>query len=91
MPLRQPKRKGSASKGKKGPRLIQTSDTDDRGFDGEGETSIANADNTPGPEVDPDDPNLTIPLARYNAMLAVLRNTLYMYVNSARLALDNFC
>ncbi|KAG7097966.1 hypothetical protein E1B28_005276 [Marasmius oreades] len=30
-------------------------------------------------EVDPEDPNLTIPLPRYNAMLAVLRNTLYIY------------
>ncbi|KAG6811499.1 hypothetical protein H0H92_007147 [Tricholoma furcatifolium] len=31
------------------------------------------------PEVDPDDPNLTTPLPRYNTMLAVLRNTLYIY------------
>ncbi|KAJ7452441.1 galactose oxidase [Mycena galericulata] len=30
-------------------------------------------------EVDPDDPLLTTPLPRYNAMLAVLRNTLYIY------------
>lgn len=30
-------------------------------------------------EVDPDDPALTAPRPRYNAMLAVLRNTLYMY------------
>ena len=29
-------------------------------------------------EVDPNDPGLTLPLPRYNAMLAVLRNTLYM-------------
>ena len=29
-------------------------------------------------EVNPDDPSLTLPLPRYNAMLAVLRNTLYM-------------
>ncbi|KZV91213.1 hypothetical protein EXIGLDRAFT_719583 [Exidia glandulosa HHB12029] len=28
---------------------------------------------------DPDDPALTIPMARYNAMLAVLRNTVYIY------------
>jgi hypothetical protein len=32
------------------------------------------------PEIDLDDPTHTIPLQRYNAMLAVLRNTLYMYV-----------
>lgn len=31
--------------------------------------------------VDLDDPLLTTPLPRYNAMLAALRNTLYMYVN----------
>ena len=29
-------------------------------------------------EVDPNDPSLTLPLPRYNAMLSVLRNTLYM-------------
>lgn len=29
-------------------------------------------------EQDPDDPTLTVPIPRYNAMLAVLRNTLYM-------------
>ena len=32
------------------------------------------------PETDPDDPLLSTPMPRYNAMLAVLRNTLYMYV-----------
>ncbi|KXN81392.1 Kelch repeat-containing protein 3 [Leucoagaricus sp. SymC.cos] len=30
-------------------------------------------------EKDSDDPNLTLPIPRYNAMLAVLRNTLYIY------------
>lgn len=29
--------------------------------------------------IDPDDPQRTIPLERYNAMLAVQRNTLYVY------------
>jgi len=29
-------------------------------------------------EVDANDPGLTLPLPRYNAMLGVLRNTLYM-------------
>ena len=38
-------------------------------------------DDPPQDEVDPDDPMLTVPLPRYNAMLAVLRNTLYMYVH----------
>lgn len=31
-------------------------------------------------EDDPDDPQKTVPLTRYNAMLAVLKNTLYMWV-----------
>jgi hypothetical protein len=36
---------------------------------------------TPAPGItDADDPPLTTPLPRYNAMLAVLRNTLYMFV-----------
>lgn len=35
-----------------------------------------------GDDADPDDPNLTRPIPRYNAMLAVLRNTLYMCVSS---------
>ncbi|KIY73251.1 galactose oxidase [Cylindrobasidium torrendii FP15055 ss-10] len=30
-------------------------------------------------EVDLDDPSLTVPIPRYNAMLAVLKNTLYIY------------
>ncbi|KAI0754124.1 hypothetical protein C8Q80DRAFT_1350004 [Daedaleopsis nitida] len=33
----------------------------------------------PEDDIDPDDPALTVPLPRYNAMLAVLRNTLYIY------------
>ncbi|KAH9917135.1 galactose oxidase [Epithele typhae] len=36
-------------------------------------------DTPPPDEVDPDDPMLTMPPPRYNAMLAVLRNTLYIY------------
>ena len=32
----------------------------------------------PDSNVDLEDPNISIPLPRYNAMLAVLRNTLYM-------------
>lgn len=30
--------------------------------------------------IDPDDPALTVPMGRYNSMLAILRNTLYMLV-----------
>ncbi|KAJ3974343.1 galactose oxidase [Lentinula raphanica] len=32
-----------------------------------------------GDDIDPDDPILSTPLPRYNAMLAVLKNTLYIY------------
>ncbi|OBZ65623.1 Kelch repeat-containing protein 3 [Grifola frondosa] len=40
---------------------------------------VKTAEVPPDPEIDPDDPNLTIPMPRYNAMLAILRNTLYIY------------
>lgn len=43
-------------------------------------------DDPPEEEVDPNDPMLTVPLPRYNAMLAVLRNTLYMYARFPCLA-----
>ncbi|KZT19732.1 galactose oxidase [Neolentinus lepideus HHB14362 ss-1] len=43
--------------------------------EGKTEAALANAED----DDDPDDPNKTIPLTRYNAMLAVLRNTLYIY------------
>ncbi|KAF8587936.1 galactose oxidase [Ramaria rubella] len=46
-------------------------------------------------DIDPNDPSLTIPLVRYNAMLAVLRNTLYIYggifeSHSREYTLDDF-
>ena len=37
----------------------------------------------PETELDPDDPLLSTPMPRYNAMLAVLRNTLYMHVSTS--------
>ena len=83
MTLKQPKKKGAASKGKKGPAPIgpphRASEKDDPDYDSDGEMVITRTDDTPNPEIDLDDPNLTIPLTRYNTMLAVLRNTLYMY------------
>jgi hypothetical protein len=36
----------------------------------------------PETERDPDDPLLSTPMPRYNAMLAVLRSTLYMHVST---------
>ncbi|KAF5380001.1 hypothetical protein D9615_006253 [Tricholomella constricta] len=46
---------------------------------GKGGNLKSQAEPEPDPEIDPDDPNLTVPLPRYNTMLAVLRNTLYIY------------
>lgn len=40
---------------------------------------IISPDTQTAEDFDPDDPNLTTPMPRYNAMLAVLRNTLFMY------------
>ncbi|KAF9237721.1 galactose oxidase [Melanogaster broomeanus] len=84
-------------------------EVDDRDTDGEPEedrdetTSTAPAQSEtsptpasrPDPEVDPDDPNSTKPVPRYNAMLAVLRNTLYIYggifeLGSREYTLDDF-
>jgi hypothetical protein len=42
------------------------------------------------PSVDPDDPSLSMPMARYNAMLAVVRNTLYMCPISSQ-RISRFC
>jgi hypothetical protein len=92
MTLKQPKKKGVASKGKKGSAASgpahRASEKDDPDYDSDGEMMIARTDDTPNPAIDPDDPNLTIPLTRYNAMLAVLRNTLYMY-ETARIMIDD--
>lgn len=69
MMLKAPKRKGNKRK-KEAPR-----------DDDEDEAERAAV---PEPELerDPEDPLLSTPMPRYNAMLAVLRNTLYMYVST---------
>ena len=68
MMLKTPKKRGSKRK-KDTPR----DDNDD-----EAERAAV-----PEPELDPypEDPLLSTPMPRYNAMLSVLRNTLYMYVS----------
>ncbi len=67
MMLKTPKKKY----GKRNKDRIREDDDEDvqRGMAAEPET-----------ERDPDDPLLSIPMPRYNAMLAVLRNALYMHV-----------
>ncbi|KAF8815210.1 hypothetical protein BYT27DRAFT_7238510 [Phlegmacium glaucopus] len=91
MTLKKPKAKGGAkSKGakkKQGDKDAEWKEQNSGGEeDDEGEDEVpppAAAPETPktatldGP--DPTDPLLTTPLPRYNAMLAVLRNTLYIY------------
>jgi hypothetical protein len=70
MMLKTPKKKG----GKRKKDRAREDDDDD-------EEDIQKAGGEePELEPDPDDPLLSTPIPRYNAMLAVLRNTLYMYV-----------
>jgi hypothetical protein len=47
-------------------------------------------------EDDPDDPMKTVPLSRYNTMLAILKNTLYIYggifeTDRREFTLDDLC
>ncbi|KAH8103145.1 galactose oxidase [Cristinia sonorae] len=94
MTLKRPKKKGQVKGKKPAPTKPVYEDVDedenDRYGSDEGDAdedgkklSVITKPNTPPPapepEIDPDDPNLTIPIPRYNAMLAVLRNTLYIY------------
>ncbi|KAH9960561.1 hypothetical protein BGW80DRAFT_1362810 [Lactifluus volemus] len=68
MMLKTPKKKG----GKRKKDRAREDDDDD-------EEDIQKAGGEPELEPDPDDPLLSTPIPRYNAMLAVLRNTLYIY------------
>ncbi|KAJ7449795.1 galactose oxidase [Mycena latifolia] len=79
MTLKRPKNKSKAAGKKKNQapasRPENYGDTDDE----EATENAAAPQPLPVVDVDPDDPILTTPLPRYNAMLAVLRNTLYIY------------
>ncbi|KAJ7940654.1 galactose oxidase [Mycena leptocephala] len=79
MTLKRPKSRGKAGGKKKN--QVPTYKPEDHGESDDDEYTESAAATQPLPvvEVDPDDPLLTTPLARYNAMLAVLRNTLYIY------------
>jgi hypothetical protein len=70
--LKMPKKKGSGRR--KMGRMRQGDDDEDD----EDTQKAAVAELESGQ--DPDDPLLSTPMPRYNAMLAVLRNTLYMQV-----------
>ncbi|KAJ6502564.1 galactose oxidase [Mycena sanguinolenta] len=76
MTLKRPKSKGKSGAKKK--IQVQTYERENRDSD-EDENMESPAAQQPVVEIDPDDPVLSTPLPRYNAMLAVLRNTLYIY------------
>ncbi|KAG8216281.1 hypothetical protein J3R82DRAFT_6339 [Butyriboletus roseoflavus] len=93
MHLKKPKKKGGGGNKKQvkdGGAIPFAQDLDDHGDDESGEDGEKTQTRSPvakrpvpepkrDDEVDLDDPNLTKPMPRYNAMLAVLRNTLYIY------------
>jgi hypothetical protein len=89
--LRKPKKKGGKKKSKPPVAQVQDrmddEDEEDRAYESGDEAQFkddksANRVPEPTPEAeqddDPDDPEKSVPLPRYNAMLAVQRNTLYM-------------
>lgn len=69
MLFKMPKKKGGRKK------KDQTREDDDNDND-----TQKGATGEPETERDSDDPLLSTPMPRYNAMLAVLRSTLYMHV-----------
>ncbi|KAF7338310.1 Galactose oxidase [Mycena venus] len=79
MTLKRPKSKGKPKKKNQVPVYKPEDHADSDNDDGDETENTAAAQQLPVVEVDPDDPLLTTPLPRYNAMLAVLRNTLYIY------------
>lgn len=75
MVLKKPKKVGKG--GKRKAAAVQQGESEFS--DGDDAVKPQEAKNTEDPDVNPDDPILTAPIPRYNAMLAVLRNTLYIY------------
>ncbi|KAK7014875.1 kelch domain-containing protein 4 [Favolaschia claudopus] len=74
MTLKRPKTKGKSGGKKKN--AVPAYKPEDQPSDDDDETESMAATVV---EIDADDPLLTTPLPRYNAMLAVLKNTLYIY------------
>ncbi|KAG0698891.1 hypothetical protein DFH29DRAFT_939202 [Suillus ampliporus] len=74
--LKKPKKAGRS--GKRKPAAVQQGQPE--GSDDDDDAVKTHETKRPEePDVDPDDPMLTAPIPRYNAMLAVLRNILYIY------------
>ncbi|EIN11125.1 galactose oxidase [Punctularia strigosozonata HHB-11173 SS5] len=89
MTLKKPKEKGKGAKKKQSKRMHEQADREDvSDREGGSDEDITRTDtkiaiklpeSRPEPQGVSDDPTSTIPLPRYNAMLAVLRNNLYIY------------
>lgn len=82
MGLRRGKKGGKKLKGRRGREKEDGEGGDSDDGEGASEAKVVSKEKT-RPEgvndgLDPGDPLLTTPLRRYNAMLAILRNTLYM-------------
>ncbi|KAJ4484495.1 hypothetical protein C8R41DRAFT_885228 [Lentinula lateritia] len=87
--LRKPKKKAGAGRKKQGlqppPQRGDESDDEHEDFKTSAIKATPQAPSTVttkrliGDDIDPDDPILTTPLPRYNAMLAVQKNSLYIY------------
>ncbi|KAJ3809565.1 hypothetical protein F5876DRAFT_43628 [Lentinula aff. lateritia] len=87
--LRKPKKKAGAGRRKQGlqppPQRGDESDDEHEDFKTSAIKATPQAPSTVttkrliGDDIDPDDPILTTPLPRYNAMLAVQKNSLYIY------------
>ncbi|KAG1733380.1 uncharacterized protein EDB91DRAFT_1149256 [Suillus paluster] len=76
MTLKKPKKAGKG--GRQKPVAIQQGAHEDSDEDDDA-VKTKETKRPEEPDVDADDPMLTAPIPRYNAMLAVLRNTLYIY------------
>ncbi|KAJ7632602.1 galactose oxidase [Roridomyces roridus] len=83
MTLKRPKNQNKGGKKKIQPQVYKP-EPEDHG-DSQDEDEIDTPQTPAAPprpvaaEIDPDDPLLTTPFPRYNALIAVLRNTLYIY------------
>ncbi|KAG6888864.1 hypothetical protein C0992_007305 [Termitomyces sp. T32_za158] len=82
--LKPKKGKGKAGRGrgrggKKGKRQVLGGSDSELDAGGDGDAEDAEEAEEGGVGLDDSDPSRTIPIPRYNAMLAVLRNTLYIY------------
>lgn len=79
--LRKPKKKAGAARRRKKAAAVQPSKQDSERYntDDEDEEGDKEPETIEEEEEDPDDPQKSVPIPRYNVMLAVQRNVLYAY------------